>query len=248
MKVTGPKGGRLGELPPEDRPREKLVARGAEALTDEDLVAILLGTGRAGTGVLETAREILRGNGLRGLLARSERGRVRDLALGIGMAKACRIAAAAELARRLARAETEERPLIDAPEVAGAYLAAALATELREVMGALLLDSKNRLLHDEIVFRGGVSSAAVQPGPLSGSPSSKGPRRSSSTTTTRPGTRRLPPKTAPRRPASWRPGTSSGFPFATTSSSGGALLLLPPRRADVGPSGTARGRSSRLIS
>ena len=166
MTAGGPKAGRLAELPPEDRPREKLVARGADALTDEELVAILLGTGRAGTGVLETAREILRGNGLRGLLARSERGRVRELALGIGMAKACRIAAAAELARRLARAETEERPLIDAPEVAGAYLAAALATELREVMGALLLDSKNRLLHDEIVFRGGVSSAAVQPGPL----------------------------------------------------------------------------------
>ena len=166
MTATGPKAGRLGALLPEDRPREKLVARGADALTDEELVAVLLGTGRAGSGVLETAREILRGNGLRGLLARSERGRVRELALGIGMAKACRLAAAAELARRLARVEVEERPLIDAPEVAGAYLAASLATELREVMGALLLDSKNRLLHDEIVFRGGVSSAAVQPGPL----------------------------------------------------------------------------------
>lgn len=166
MTAPGPKAGRLAGLPPEDRPREKLVARGAEALSDEELVAILLGTGRAGAGVLETAREILRGNGLRGLLARSERGRVRELALGIGMAKACRLAAAAELARRLARAETVERPLIDAPEVAGAYLSAALATELREVMGGLLLDSKNRLLHDEVVFRGGVSSASVQPGPL----------------------------------------------------------------------------------
>ena len=79
MKASGPRAGRLGELPPEDRPRENLVARGADALTDEELVAILLGTGRAGAGVLETAREVLRGNGLRGLLARSERGRVREL-------------------------------------------------------------------------------------------------------------------------------------------------------------------------
>ena len=166
MSARGPKGGRLAELPPEDRPREKLVARGAETLTDEELVAILLGTGRAGTGVLETAREVLRGNGLRGLLARSERGRVRELALGIGTAKACRLAAAAELARRLSRAEVEERPLIDAPEAAGAYLSATLATEVREVMGALLLDSKNRLIHDEVVFRGGLSSASIQPGPV----------------------------------------------------------------------------------
>ena len=120
MTVTVPRTGRLAELPPEDRPREKLVARGADALTDEELVAILLGTGRPGAGVLETAREVLRGNGLRGLLARSERGRVRELARGIGLAKACRLAAAAELARRLARADVEDRPLIDAPEAAGA--------------------------------------------------------------------------------------------------------------------------------
>jgi DNA repair protein RadC len=166
VTAPGSRSGRLAELSPEDRPREKLVARGAEALTDEELVAILLGTGRAGTGVLETAREVLRGNGLRGLLARSERGRVRELALGIGTAKACRLAAAAELARRLTRAEVEERPLVDAPEAAGAYLSAALAAEVREVMGALFLDSKNRLVSDEIVFRGGVSAASVQPGPV----------------------------------------------------------------------------------
>lgn len=166
MTQPGAAGGLLAGLAPEDRPREKLVARGAEALTDEELVAILLGTGRAGAGVLETAREVLRGGGLRGLLARSERGRVRELARGIGVAKACRIAAAAELARRLARAEVAERPLIDAPEAAGAYLAAVLAAELREVMGGLLLDAKNRLIHDAVVFRGGVTSASVQPGPL----------------------------------------------------------------------------------
>ena len=166
MTAGGPAAGRLAELAPEDRPRERLVARGAESLSDEELVAVLLGTGRAGAGVLETAREVLRGNGLRGLLARSERGRVRELARGIGLAKACRIAAAAELARRLARVEVEERPLIDAPEAAGAYLCTALAAELREVMGALLLDAKNRLVRDEVVFRGGVTSAAVQPGPL----------------------------------------------------------------------------------
>ena len=151
MTPPGPKAGRLGELSPADRPREKLVARGADALTDEELVAILLGTGRAGAGVLETAREVLRGNGLRGLLARSERGRVRELARGIGLAEALRLAAAAELARRLSRAEVEGRPLIDAPEAAGAYLSASLAAELREVMGGLLLDSKNRHLHDEVV-------------------------------------------------------------------------------------------------
>ena len=166
MSGSAPRVGRLAELAPEDRPREKLVARGADALTDEELVAVLLGTGRAGAGVLETAREVLRGSGLRGLLARSEKGRVRELARGIGLAKACRIAAASELARRLGRAELHGRPLIEAPEAAGAYLATALATELREVMGGLLLDAKNRLIHDEVVFRGGVTSASVQPGPL----------------------------------------------------------------------------------
>ena len=164
-RPRGPAVGRLAALAPEDRPREKLIGRGAAALTDEELVAVLLGTGRAGQPVLETARDLLRGTGLHGLLGD-------DPAIhllrsrGVGAAKAARLVAAAEIARRLARAELDARPVVSGPEAAGDYLANALAAETREVMGGLLLDARNRVVHDAVVFRGSATFAAVSPQPL----------------------------------------------------------------------------------
>lgn len=159
-----PPAGRLGELPLPERPRERLLSRGAGALTDEELLAVLLGTGSAGRGVLETARGLLGRGGLHGLLARG--GAATDLEAGIGAAKAARILAAVEIARRVLKGDLAERDLVSDPEAAARYLAASLAGEAREVMGVLLLDAKNRLLEDFVVFRGTVSSAAVAPSPI----------------------------------------------------------------------------------
>lgn len=159
-----PPAGRLGELPLAERPRERLLARGADALADEELLAVLLGTGTAGRGVLETARALLGRGGLHGLLARG--GAASDLEAGIGKAKAARILAAAEIARRVLKGDLAGRDLVSDPEAAARYLVASLAGEAREVMGVLLLDAKNRLLEDFVVFRGTVASAAVSPLPI----------------------------------------------------------------------------------
>lgn len=161
----GPVAGRLAEVPPKERPREKLLAKGAGALSDEELLAVLLGTGRAGKPVLELSRELVERYGLSGLFRRGG-WPDRELKSGVGPAKAARIAAAAEIAARVAREPMEKRSLIGNPQAAEAYLLSKLATEQREVMGALLLDSRNRLVEDAAVFAGGATSAAVEPGPL----------------------------------------------------------------------------------
>ncbi len=163
--TKGPLRGRLAAVAAKDRPREKLMAKGASALSDDELVAVLLGTGRPGQPVLELSRELVDRHGLGGLF-RSGGLALKKLNLGIGPAKAARIAAAAEIAARVAREGIEKRSLIANPGAAAEYLQASLATEQREVMGALLLDARNRLVEDARVFAGGVTSAAVSPGPL----------------------------------------------------------------------------------
>ena len=160
----GARTGRLAETPAEDRPREKLFARGAAALTDEELLALILGTGSAGRPVLETARRLLDG-GLGGLFRRGEADLL-ETARGVGPAKAARIAAVLEIARRLTRADAAERLALGDAAAAARYLGTALAHESREVMGGLFLDAKNRLLKDAVVFSGTATHASVAPAPL----------------------------------------------------------------------------------
>lgn len=161
----GPVGGRLADLPLSERPREKLFAKGGEALSDEELLAILLGTGRTGHSVLETAREILQGGDL-GRFFRRSAVEVQKLTRGIGQAKAARLAAVLEIARRLARTDLAGSDAISDPEAAARYLMTSLAAESREVMGGLLLDAKNRLIRDVPVFFGTATHASVAPAPL----------------------------------------------------------------------------------
>jgi DNA repair protein RadC len=161
----GPKAGRLAELPKEERPREKLLAKGSEALSDEELVAILLGTGRAGRPVLELSRDLLADGGVHGLFRR-EGGELPKHVRGIGDAKAARLSAALEIARRLFRDDLARRDVVSSPADAARFLTAQLAGESREVMGALLLDAKNRLLRNAAVFHGTMTHAAVAPAPL----------------------------------------------------------------------------------
>jgi DNA repair protein RadC len=153
-------------MPPEDRPREKLLTRGPSSLTDEDLVAVLLGTGRRGRPVLESARALLaEAGGLQGLFVRGAED-LRAHISGVGPAKAARIAAVLEIASRIHRGALGERDVIADPQSAARYLMSSLSGESREVMGALLLDAKNRLVKDAVVFRGAPTHAAVAPQPL----------------------------------------------------------------------------------
>jgi DNA repair protein RadC len=142
-----------------------MLRKGPEALDDEELLAILLGTGTAARPVLETARELLKDGGFPRLFARGASDLAR-LAAGVGPAKATRIEAVLEIGRRLGRDSLSKKNLLADPASVGRYLMSRLANETQEVMGGLLLDSKNRLICDALIFRGTVSHASVAPAPL----------------------------------------------------------------------------------
>ena len=150
------------DLPPDTLPREKLLARGAGALSDAELLAILLRTGLAGCGVLQLAHAILaQQGGLAGLLNAS----VRDLASikGLGPAKQTEILAVMELARRATAQQLQQRPLFDSPEAVKHYLQLHLAHRQHEVFAVLFLDSQHHLIAMEELFRGTLSQTSVYP-------------------------------------------------------------------------------------
>jgi DNA repair protein RadC len=152
----------LREIPSEQRPRERLWRLGGEALSDAELLAILIRTGLPDRSALDLAAEALaREGGLAGL-ARREPGQIARLA-GFGTAKAAELSAALEIGRRLSRAAACQRPLFGSPERVAAYLLARAADWPQERIGALVLDSRNRLLFDREIVRGSLDAAAASP-------------------------------------------------------------------------------------
>jgi DNA repair protein RadC len=153
---------RVCELSPDERPREKLLARGAEALTDVELLAVLLRTGRRGAPVLEYARDWLdEEGGLAGLATLN----VTQLLShnGVGPAKGAILAAALELGRRLARERLERRPVLDRPELVADYLAQRYASSPVELFGVVALDARHRVIEVRELHRGGQTTSPVEP-------------------------------------------------------------------------------------
>ncbi len=153
--------GLIRDIPLEERPRERLLDHGAGTLSEAELLAVLLGTGRRGGSALTVARELLEDVG--GLHRMSGCGVLELRGHGLGPAKAARILAALELATRLARREVLPRPMFERPGVAARYLSLRYARPDQEVMGALFLDTRHRLLHERELFRGTLDRAAVEP-------------------------------------------------------------------------------------
>lgn len=143
-----------------DGPRERLLAHGSGALSNAELLAVLLGSGSAGKSVFELSRE-LAALGLVGLA------HTPALTLGrhpgLGLSKALRILAAVELGRRVHCEEAPPRPRLDSPEAVAAYLTPRHSTHPSEVFGILALDSRHRLLGEKVVATGGRHSVAVTP-------------------------------------------------------------------------------------
>jgi DNA repair protein RadC len=151
----------IREWPEGERPREKLLARGSAALSDAELLAVLLGSGVRGKDAIALGRELLGGAGSLGaLLGRPDRC-VR--AVGLGPAKRARIAAALELARRSLAEQLAERPSLGNPRDSGDFLSARLRHLPYEVFGCLYLDNRHRVLAFEELFRGTVDGASVHP-------------------------------------------------------------------------------------
>jgi DNA repair protein RadC len=151
----------IRELDPGERPRERLLEHGSEVLTDGELVAILLRTGRRGESAVDLSRGLLAScGGLIGLLAAMPQSLLR---CGLGPAKAAALLAAVEIGRRLARARLPTRLPLDRPEAVADYLALTYSRRDQEVMGVLYLDTRQRLMGQEEVFRGTLNRAAAEP-------------------------------------------------------------------------------------
>lgn len=153
----------LKDLPADARPREKLLARGAGALGDSELLALLLRTGTAGKGVLQLAEELLREfRGLARLLHAGVDDLKRIKGLG-GPAKRAELVAVLELARRTLAEQLREREVFSSPEAVKHYLQLHLAHRSHEVFAGLFLDAQNRLVAMEELFRGTLTQTSVYP-------------------------------------------------------------------------------------
>lgn len=165
----------LKDLPRDARPREKLLARGPQALADAELLAIVLRTGIAGKGVLQLAQELLdlpqadaatgelRGGfgGIAGLLQASSQELARIK--GVGPAKRAQLLAVLELSRRALAQRLRERTVFDSPEAVKHYLQLHLAAKAHEVFAVLFLDNQHRLIAMEEMFRGTLAQTSVYP-------------------------------------------------------------------------------------
>ncbi|HEY2103921.1 MAG TPA: DNA repair protein RadC [Chthoniobacterales bacterium] len=152
---------KIRELPAEDRPREKLLQRGASALTDRELLAILLRTGVKGANAVEVGGQLLqRYKSLSGLCQCS----ADQLAAihGVGLAKAVQLAAAFELGRRLAK-ETVTREKIDSPELVNEFFGAEMRAMQTESLRVLLLDTRYRLIEAKQISVGSVNESIAHP-------------------------------------------------------------------------------------
>lgn len=152
----------IRDWPAAERPREKLLARGAPVLSDAELLAIFLGSGLRGLDAVATARKLLAEHGpLRTLLERSPS----ELATlpGLGPARACRLSAVLELGNRYLAAGLERGEALTDPQAAGRYFAQRLRGHRNEVFAALFLDTRHRALAFEELFRGTVDGAEVHP-------------------------------------------------------------------------------------
>jgi DNA repair protein RadC len=153
---------RIGEWPEDERPRERLLARGAAALSDAELVALLLRTGTAGSSALDVARALIaRFGGVSGLLAAP----VAEVAAvhGVGPAKGAELATVVELARRSLSEEARRRDALASPQAVRDYLRLLLAARPYEVFVGLYLDSQNRMLAADELFRGTLAQTSVYP-------------------------------------------------------------------------------------
>jgi DNA repair protein RadC len=152
---------KIREMPQDERPREKLLGRGAAALTDPELLAILLRTGVPGANAVELARQLLKQSGSLSGLSRCS---VQEIASirGIGAAKAILLVAAFGLGQRLAN-ERLARQKLDSPELVYELVAAEMRTLHKESLRVILLDTRYRLLQMEEISVGSVNESIAHP-------------------------------------------------------------------------------------
>ena len=152
----------IRDWPQGERPREKLLAQGAQGLSEAELLAIFFRTGIAGRSAVDLAREVLvQFGGLTALFASTlaEFRRVK----GLGEAKYAQLQAVLELTRRALREELSVRNALNSPRAVQEYLRLTLAALPSEVFYVLFLDAQHRLIAGEELFRGTLTQTSVYP-------------------------------------------------------------------------------------
>jgi len=152
----------ITDWPEGERPREKLLERGPDSLSDSELLAIFLRTGLPGKSAVDLARELLAGfGGLAGLMGADER-RFCEVK-GLGRAKYAQLMAVLELSRRYLQTRIAEQDVLTSPEATRDYLKLKLYRLPYEVFACLFLDNRHRVIRYEELFRGTIDGASVHP-------------------------------------------------------------------------------------
>ncbi len=152
----------ITDWPAEDRPREKLLQKGPEALTDAELLAIFLRTGTKGKTAVDLSRELLNDFGsLKALLAANQERFC--LANGLGSAKYAQLQAVMQMAKRHYQEVLQQGDALTSPEATRIYLSNQLRGYSYEVFAALFLDNQHRVIKFEELFRGTIDGASVYP-------------------------------------------------------------------------------------
>lgn len=152
----------LRDLPEGERPREKLLARGAASLGDAELIAIFLRTGVTGKSALDIAHDLLNRFGSLGALAAADCDAF-TATPGLGEAKYVQLQAAVELARRALTQDMRSSDNLSSPEAVRRYLRLSLEHKQVEVFMGLFLDAQNRLIQAEDLFAGTLTQTSVYP-------------------------------------------------------------------------------------
>ncbi len=152
----------ISDWPKDERPRERLLERGAGALTDAELLAIFLRTGVPGKTAVDLARALLAElGGLLGLFSASQGEFCR--AKGLGAAKYAQLQAVLEMTRRYLHEEIVGRDVLTSPDATRQYLKARLRALPHEVFACLFLDNRHRIIAFRELFRGTIDGASVHP-------------------------------------------------------------------------------------
>ena len=152
----------ISHWPVEDRPREKLLAKGAAVLSDAELLAIFLRTGLPGFTAIDLARQLLTQFGGLGALLSADKHTFCQ-AKGLGPAKFCQIQATLELTTRYLQEQLHGNPVFTCPGHVSDYLAVQMRDYQREVFVVLLLDTRHQLLEYCELFQGTIDCASVHP-------------------------------------------------------------------------------------
>jgi DNA repair protein RadC len=149
----------------EDQPREKLIIKGPEALSDSELLCLLIGNGSRRLDAMDLARQVLRRSGtdLRTLAKWSIQDLLKLKLEGFGIAKAAAFVAAFELGRRRHAGRNPVKPVFKDTKSGAGYVQPLLADYPHEVFAVLYLDQANRLKHEEVISRGGITATYVDP-------------------------------------------------------------------------------------